>query len=518
MNHVNSTFIILIGVILFFFSGSRNAFANSECKEEDKIVSIALSSRPSNLNPFFATDANSQNINRLVHLSLVDFNDQMEFECRLCKSFEEHFLDDGGYKISFKLRDDFRFWDGTPVRAIDVLNSWKYFSDEEKIRSVFRFAFQNIKKINVKNESELDIYFDQFYLDALSNLVLMKVIKIEGDFDEAPDLSQIVGAGSYQLSTIRPLSIELVPIDASAKVLDFKVVRDETTLALKLINGEIDFSVAHMSPRKIDWLRDNHPEKLNFWEVDTSNFIYLSINHRREVLSQKKVRKALAMLTPRDKIIKYKLRGNAIRSEGMFSPAFGALYTGEDVNNVYNPEKGIKILKDLGYSESNPLVLDWKTPSTRSTQEIVRTISDFWERGPVRVEITVQEWGTFMRSFRQGRYDIVLGQWIGFTGPEMLDFAFHSEKIPPHGGNRGHFINEEVDRLLSKAEKTQDSAKRVKIFNKVSNIINEQFAYINLWHPRLIWKSSSCVEIPKMMPNGSFGPFLNITKECCREQ
>ena len=79
-------------------------------------INIAISATPSNINPFFSTDANSQNINRLVHMALIDFNQKMQFECKACTSFEEKII---GNKqiIKFKLREDLTFADGTPVTA-----------------------------------------------------------------------------------------------------------------------------------------------------------------------------------------------------------------------------------------------------------------------------------------------------------------------------------------------------------------------------------------------------------------
>ena len=77
-----------------------------------------------------------------------------------------------------------------------------------------------------------------------------------------------------------------------------------------------------------------------------------------------------------------------------------------------------------------------------------RSFEDFG----IKVLLTQQEWGTLSRNFRHGIYDIVMANWQGFTGPDMLNFVFHSKNIPPMGGNRGHYINPKVDILLDLAE------------------------------------------------------------------
>lgn len=102
-------------------------------------IRVALSSAPNNLSPFYSTDANSQNINRLVHLSLVDFNANMQFQCVLCESFTER-MEGDKHVLVFKLRSGMSFSDGAPVTVRDIVQSWKYFAKDEKINSTFKGA------------------------------------------------------------------------------------------------------------------------------------------------------------------------------------------------------------------------------------------------------------------------------------------------------------------------------------------------------------------------------------------
>lgn len=510
---LSRTILKLLFVSLFY---CISVLAHSKTKEVNgELISIALSSRPSNLNPFFSTDANSQNINRILHKSLIDFSREMNFFCRLCKNFDQTVDAQGNQVLSFKLKEGIRFWDGSLLTSEDVRLSWLYFSENDKINSVFRFAFSKIKDVKIRNTQEFDIIYDGFHLDSLSNLALLKIIRIDNyeDKDEI-GLDDIIGLGNYKIEENSALDVVLSPLDESNPVLNFKVVRDETTLALKLINGEIDFSVAHMSPRKTDWLKKRHSEKLTFHEIETSNFIYLNVNHRREALNNREVRKAIALLIPREKIIKYRLRDTAVLSNTMFSKSFQGFSEVVDKHNRYDKKRAIEILNEFGYDENNPLIIDWKTTSTRSTLELVQTFISFLEKGPIVVNLTIQEWGTFMRSFSQARYDIILGQWVGFTGPEMLEFTFHSEKVPPNGGNRGGYSNELVDSLLDKAVVEYNKEKRNALFKEVIKIVNEDFAYINLWHPKITWISSECIKIDPLYPNGSFLPFLSIRRDC----
>jgi peptide/nickel transport system substrate-binding protein len=485
-------------------------------------VRIALSSRPSNLDPFFATDGNSQNINRLLHLSLVDFDSSMEFVCRLCKKFEQE-IKNGKHIITFYLKTGMRFWDGEEITAKDVARSVELFTSKDFIKSIFRFAFSKIKQVNILGRYKLALVYERFDLENLSNLVLLKIIKYKkSDYHE---ISNIIGSGEYKIFENKPLEINLKPVfDRSLCELSFKIIRDETTLALKLINGEIDLSLSSISPRKIQWLFE-HSADLDFISIPSSNYTYLSINHEREYLKNRAIRKAISHLIPRESLLKYKLKNQAILSRGLFSPTFSSLHEDLPIDE-YSPEKAKKLIKGLGYKVNHrgffekaglELSLDWKTNNQLFTIELVKIIKNVFEKNGIRVKVTSLEWGTFMRSFKNGDFDLVLGKWMGFTGPDMLNFVFHSSRVPPKGGNRGRYRNKQMDRLLESALGEVSIKQKNNLYKKAQRLANEDYSYINLWHPKITWIKKKCLSSIAPSGNGSFLPLLKLKNRCIYE-
>jgi len=493
-----------------------------------KTVVLALSSSPSNLSPFFSTDGNSQNINRLVHITLTDFNKDMTFECRLCTSYSEKVIKKKHY-LRFKLRNDIKFWDGSIVTAHDVRKTWQYFAKDKTIKSIFRFAFGHIEDVIVHNDFDVEFVYDKFSLENLSNLNLFKIIKLkdlnkEGFVNNKPKYSDIIGAGPYKFGEVGALEVNLIALDKTKPNLQFKVVKDETTLALKIINKEIDLSLANISPRKYLWLKNNGSKGLNFWEIPSTNYNYMGINHRKEGLNNKKVRKALSLLVPREDLIKYKFKGTVQLSTGLFSSAFKDMFLDENIDS-YAPAKAIQLLKEAGYEKGKSgylekdgkiFKLDWKVSSNKSIVEIVETIKGYFEKVGIKVEMTVQEWGTFMRGVKQGNFDIIVGRWIGFTGPDMLKYIFYSKSVPPKGANRGHFINMEFDKNIDLATTELNVKKRNFYYKEALKIANNEYSYINLWHPNVIWIGRNCIKNLKLQPNGSFLPLLAIESQCER--
>jgi peptide/nickel transport system substrate-binding protein len=451
-------------------------------------------------------------------MALIDFNQKMQFECKACSSFEEKIV--GNKQIlKFKLREDLSFADGTPVTAEDVKKSWEYFAKNEKIKSTHMGAFETIESIVALDKYNLVITYSSFSLENLSNLALLKIVKLKGPISAAMEVTDVIGCGDYLLSNIQPLEITVTPKDKSKMVFVFKVVKDETTLALKLINKEIDLSVANMSPRKVYWLK-NKAKNLNVWEMPSGNFLFMGLNHKREIFKDVKLRQAISLLIPRNDILKYKLKDTAVLSVGMFSPAFAELFENKAVE-AYDVNLARKLISEAGYRKNakgvlekngKELALDWKVSNNKASIEVVEVIQNFLEKEGFKINLSIQEWGTYMSAFKGGQFDVVIGQWVGFTGPDMLKFVFHSKSMPPQGGNRTSYNNIEFDKVIDAATIETNAPKRTLLYKKALEIVNHDYAYVNLWHPNIIWIGSNCLKNIELEPTGGFYPLLKIEK------
>jgi peptide/nickel transport system substrate-binding protein len=485
------------------------------------LVRVAISSAPSNLVPFYSTDSNSQNINRLTHISLIDFDANMEYQCIACKSYSEVFQGEK-HSIRFKLREDLMFSDGTPVTVKDVENAIIYFSKNDKINSTFKSSFDHLIKVNIKNQNEIELIYDEYSAENLGNLSLIKILKIKPTADlEHLRLEDLIGAGKYQIYKVEPLEIELHSRENNRPNYVFKVVKDETTLALKIINNEIDLSVASISPRKLNWLKENS-KQIKTVEKPSGNYLFLAMNQETNFLKNVEIRKAISLLIPREDLLKYKLKNTAVLSNGMFSPAFKSMYSSRKIDE-YDPQKAEEIFKLNGYKKNKngyytlnnkEINLDWKVSNNKSSIEMVEVLKDIFKKAGIKVTISIQEWGTFMSSFKAGKFDLIMSQWVGFSGPDMLRFVFHSENTPPKGGNRIRYKNLDFDKQIDMAVKERDHVKALEYFRAADNIINQNYPYVHLWHPNVIWVANKCLNNINLESTGSFYALLSLENNC----
>ena len=500
--------------IIFLTLFSVKAYASNQ-------VRIAISSAPSNLVPFYSTDSNSQNINRLVHLSLIDFDEEMNYKCIACENFTESFAGNE-HKIKFKLKKNLKFSDGTDVTIADVENSIKYFSKNENINSTFKSSYETLKYFKKINDSEFELIYEGFSAENLGNLSLIKILKIKADADLGNLLPKdIIGVGEYDLDSISPLEIKVSPKNKNRPVLIFKVVKDETTLALKIINNEIDLSVASISPRKLNWLK-SHSKDIKTIEIPSGNYLFLALNQQKEIFKDIKIRKAISLLVPRNDLLKYKLKYSAVLSNGMFSPAFKDMHSDRAIDH-YDPKTAMELIESAGFKKNKngyyvknnqEINIDWKVSNNKSSIEMVETLKDVFKKAGIKVTISIQEWGTFVSSFKSGKFDIVMSQWVGFSGPDMLRFVYHSDNFPPKGGNRIRYQNKEFDKIIDVAVSEKNHKKALEYFKMADNIINEDRPYVNLWHPNVIWVANKCINNIKLESTGSFFALLNMENNC----
>lgn len=483
-------------------------------------ITIAISSTPNNLSPFHSTDANSQNINRLVYSSLVQLNNKMEYVCDLCESYKEEFKDNK-HIINFKLKKNIYFSDGSELSGEDVVNSWKFFTRDSAINSEHKDTFELLENVEKIDNDLVRLTYKNFSLENIGNLAMLKIVKINKKNYENLQVKDILGSGQYIIQDVTPLNVSLKSKTIDKENLVFKVVKDETTLALKLINKEIDLSVASISPRKNNWLKKN-ASGLIFYETPSSNYIFLGMNQKSEVFKDLRIRKAISYLIPKVDLLKYKLKGTVISSTSMFSPAFEKMYE-NNKEYIYDPKEAQRLIEEAGYKKNKfgfyeknnkEFRIDWKVSNNKSSIENADLIKEYFEKSGIKVALTVLEWSTYMSNFKAGNFDVVVGQWIGFNGPDMLRFVFHSENIPPKGGNRIRYANKEFDRIIDLATKEIDPNKRITLYKQANKIVTDEMPYISLWHPNVIWIASDCLKNIELEPTGSFAALPKVEKNC----
>ena len=102
----------------------------------------------------------------------------------------------------------------------------------------------------------------------------------------------------------------------------------------------------------------------------------------------------------------------------------------------------------------------------------------------IDVEVRVGEWATLYADIKRGNFEMFSAKWTQVVEPDLFHWVFHSASIPGEnaaGGNRGAFVDEDVDRWIEEGRTLQDVDARKVPYQKVERRLLETLPYIPLW-------------------------------------
>lgn len=474
---------------------------------------MAIESDVTTFDPRLAADANSQRICRLLFNGLMKSNEQMEIVPDLAEKYEK--LSDTTYK--FYLRKGVKFHSGEPLTAADVVYTYSSIM-KGLLPSPHNSTFQKIKSVTALLPDVVLIELSERFapiLVALNIGIVPKALaeKLGDKFGAEP-----VGTGPYKMGEFK--SDAHILLEASNEYygdrpklpfLEFKVLKDDNVRILQLIKGTVDIVQNDIPPVLLDMLKQK--KNLVIETAPSIKFNYMGMNLEDKILSNVKVRRALAHAVDREEIIKHKLGGFATIANTLLAPVHWA--HSKDVDTYkYDLEAAKKLLDEAGYPEKNGVrfKLSYKTSTQKIRIDIASLIAQQLRKAGIEVNVTPFEWGTFFRDIKTGNFQIYTLAWVGVTEPDLYYNIYHSEQFPPVGANRNRYINAEIDRLTEEGRVTMGNEHRKAIYAKIQKIVSVDLPYVPLWYEDNIVVRQKNVEGYKIRPDAGFQNVVYVTK------
>jgi peptide/nickel transport system substrate-binding protein len=516
---------ILRGALSFTTYASSVSFASlffllslSSCSRtvstESGVVNFLIESMPTNLDPRIGTDGQSERIDSLLFSSLVEFDEHRIPHSDLAETWETP----DPVTYMFHLRSGVQFHDGRPLTSADV----KYTFDSiinGSVTTSKRGSLRLVKSIETPNALTVIFHMSEPDGGFLTNICrpAFGVVPAGSGSDEA---EHPVGTGPFRFVSAQQDDNVVLERNASyfgtpAKIeqVRFRVVPEAVVRALELRKGSADLEMSSLAPDMIPVLRQQ--SSLDVTEQPGTNYAYVAFNFENPVLARREVRQALALATNREEIIQYLFRGQARPADGPL-PANSWAYEPDITRYGYDPQQAERLLDSAGLprrAENNGMRirLALKTSTEESTRLLGAVLQEQWRKVGVDLELRSMEPATLFADIARGDFELFTLRWIGANNdPEFYEFAFSSKRIPPMGGNRGHYRNPEIDALLDQARIESDQDKRRELFAKVQKIIAEDLPYISLWFMDNVSVHRKRVSDVQISPTGDYDFLRNI--------
>ena len=467
---------------------------------------------PRTINPTIAITDTDKDISSLVYAGLLKYSDN-GLVPDLADSYT---ISTDGLTYDFKLKDDLRFQDDTPLTADDIAFTIQKVQDPN-LKSPRRADWSQVS-VKVISPTEIQFILKQPYSPFITNTTIGIIPKhiwgnvsndqfIFSEFNIKP-----IGAGPYKVAGLEydsggiPTTYKLetwndyYATKPYISNITFAFFNDEEKALTALDSGYID-SLASVSATPAARLATDSAQAYKIISTPLPRIfgIFLNQNHN-SILADKIVRQALDMSVDRNALIKNVLSGygEAIHSplpSGLNPSATSTFNMNADIIGAQNLlekngwRKGSDGIytKKISKTASTTLAFELYTSDTPDLKQTVDLVQKNWSDLGIHVTVKIFEAGDLYQNvIRTRSYDALLfGEQIG-KDRDLYAFWHSSQRNSP-GLNVSMYTNSKADKLLETLRSSNDSTTRTSAFTQFDSIIQADIPAIFLYSPDFIY-------------------------------
>lgn len=484
-----------------------NVFENTKIvPAKGGILREVIVGHPQSLNPLFSplNDAD-RDITELIFCGLLKYNKEGE----IIKDFTKDYrISKDGKTYEFTLKDNLFWSDGNEIQSDDIVFTIETLQSPE-VQSPLRIIWREVK-IEKVDKKTVKFILPHPYLPFLENFTLkilpahiFKNIEPRTFFLKPPP--EIVSSGPFQIREIEQdqenkitrISLDRNPYYQREGFLD--------EIEITFVDNEGDFpnlkdnssSFAGIPP----WQKSNFKESFNLYSLSLPRYFALFLNQNNKILSQKEIRVALALATPKEEIIKKVLLEEGREVYGPFLPE--NKIQGKIKKYDFNLDQAKKILDKAGWQDRDknkireksfqekkeimPLKFNLYTIDQRELKETAKIIQETWGKIGVKINIRALEGEELRQKYiSERKYDILLiGQGL-YLKVDPYPFWHSLQKEYP-GLNFSLYQNSEIDKLLETSREEINEEKREKMLQEIQQKITEDIPVIFLYSPHYLY-------------------------------
>ncbi len=400
-----------------------------------------------------------------------------------------------GLMLKYKLRPNIRWQDGVTLTCDDLKFTWQVvMNPHNNVASTV--GYRDIGSIDCSNQRVAIVHMKRLYAPFLQQLwgvngnapilpehVLAKYNDDKGSFNSAPFNALPLGSGPFKVvawnrgQDVRMVANPLFYLGApKLKEVIYKILPDQHTALTQLQTHELDMLALGSGLQWPEYvaLAANPGNGLKADRVDAFAWSHVDFNLRHPIMSDVRVRRALAYATDRNVIIEKVAHGSAIPAETDQQPHYSWAYTDDIVHYAYDPAKAKALLDADGWKIGpdgirlkNGRRLEF-TMSTASESDALKAVQTVLQQqwGAVGVQADIKNYPSSLFSDNSangivpgGHYDVALFGWFGAADPD--DSALYSgANLAPHGQNSMFWTNAKATAAMTDALATIDQARR----------------------------------------------------------
>lgn len=411
---------------------------------------------------------------------------------------------------TIKLKDGWKFHDGTPVTADSYVNAWNFGALSTNAQGASYFfanidgydalqgkddappAAEKLKGLKKIDDLTFEVTLKDPFRQYPITLGYSAFYPLPTSFfgaDGVPGGSddkaaqdafgkKPVGNGPFMASGnfepgkgITVTRYEDYPLDkAKADSVEFRVYSDINTAYTDVQAGNLDFS--SVPPGAITTYQNQFPD--NSLSRETSTFTYLGMPTYDPRFKDPKVRQAFSMAIDREAVNKAIFDGTKPAAKSVISPVVDGHRPNACEFCEYKPEDAKALLDTTDFDTSKPV--------------------DLWFNAGAGHDAWVQAVGNQLRDNLGITYklrgELQFAEYLpkiddkGMTGPFRLGWAmdypspqnyleplYSTQALPPNGSNATFYSNPEFDKLVAKGNSADNNEDAIKAYQEAEDVL-----------------------------------------------
>ena len=463
-------------------------------------------------------------------------------------------ISEDGLTYTFELREDVRWDDGTPLTTKDVLFTFKLMmcplSNNPQVRPVIVGAVDSIRilddyrfeaRMRTKGKGN-DIVFNEVYmaqqshwdpdriLDQISFRDLVnpdfkptrKMERWFNDFnhqDNSVKPTRLVGLGPYRITEWEQ-GVQIVCErkenwwgDGDTAMFNhnfpdkiiLRIIEDPDAVRLEVRKGNIDVSTRLTTEGMMKLEKSSHfRETYDHAYVDQFAYVYLAMNMRpdginhKPLFTDKRVRRAIAHLTPVEEIIEVLMYGKATRQVTNISPS--KHYYHHDLEPIpFDPEKAKALLDESGWKDTDgdnirdKMIGGERVPFSfklnyfsgiPSYRDMALMISNEMRKVGINAEPNPLEFGRFYQNAQLHDFDAMIGSWQGDAGHSDPAQLWSTESWANKGFNFTGFGDVSSDSLIKVVNEQIEPDAYVAAMHAFQEKLYDEQPYVFMYQPK----------------------------------
>lgn len=457
---------------------------------------MALSAEPDRLDPTTSSSLYTRYVMETMCQKLYDIDADGQIVPMLATELPT--VSDDGLTVSFPVRTDAEFADGTPLDAAAVVTTLQRGLDKDD--SSRRSELGPITDITAVDDETVEIDYSEPFAPLTAALadragMVMSPTALEAEGDDFGDAPVCVGPFKFvERVPQTSITVERDPLYYDAEnvhfdTITYRIITDASIRAANLQSGDVQVADS-MSTQDVESLKAD--DALTVLEVGSLGYQGLTVNIGNQdgvgtdpvqidtpLASDATVRQALSMSIDREALVSSIFGGLYDPACSPISPDSPFATDASDACPEYDPEAAKQMLADAGVE--TPLAIDMQVSNNPDTVRFAQALQAQVADGGFDLTITPVEYSTLLDVQTRGDFEALQLGWSGRVDPHGNTYNFLSTG---GGNNYSGYSSDEVDDLLTRAAATNDVEERADLYGQAVAQVQEDDPIIYLYRVR----------------------------------